>query len=377
MKDQRKSLTIAAAAAACILATVPVCASTSSDTADGQIRAFDGIEDLSPEDPAFWAILDAMPSDPGPVSYVVDLLDWDGEILDSRICQYGDRLDDVRVPETWTDGEYTYQFSRWDPELPEIITGSMAFTAVYQKTTDSVSCPDMPEQETSDPITKAASDRSNDIPPDRVTQVSSTSYDVTRFHVETPTPSPEAAAPPTGTPLPQKTAIEGPSDPEDPGPDADPIIALLAEMNVTITETPTEIPHPSPAGLTERTGSTFSLQSDPDPYAEEAADEDINASEKMIDTPAPAQLQTESRTKTKTKTRTRTKTRAKTDIKKSRQEPVPISTGQIPREPQATSCTTPLPERSVSDISPLHALLASSVISSGTLWLKNKKEKNR
>lgn len=365
MKDQRKSLTIAAAAAACILAAVPVCASTSSDTADGQIRAFDGIGDLSPEDPAFWEILDAMPSDPGPVSYVVDLLDWDGEILDSRICQYGDRLDDVRVPETWTDGEYTYQFSRWDPELPEIITGSMAFTAVYQKTTDSVSCPDMPEQETSDPIAKAASDRSNDIPPDRVTQVSSTSYDVTRFHVETPTPSPEAAAPPTGTPLPQKTAIEGPSDPEDPGPDADPIIALLTEINVTITE----IPHPSPAELTERTGSTFSLQSDPDTYAEEAANEDINASEKMTDTPAPAQLETESKTKTKT--------RAKTDIKKSRQESVPISTGQIPREPQATSCTTPLPERSVSDISPLHALLASSVISSGTLWLKNKKEKNR
>lgn len=357
MKDQRKNFTIAAAAAACILTAVPVCACTSSDPADDHMNPPHNFREFSPDDPAFWDIFDPLPVDPGSVSYIVDLLDWNGEILDSRICQYGDSLDDIPVPETWTDGQYIYEFTGWDPQIPETVTESVACMAVYKKTetTKSVSCPVM--QETSDPLTKAASDSSGDTAPDRVTQVSATSYDVTPFHIETLVPSPEAADLPTESPLPPKTAakedeagrIGTPDDPGDSEEDAQSVRVLLTETDTSCPDTLTEAPHPVPIELPDLREPADPLPSAPVTYVKNAAEEAV---QETRNTPAPA------------------KTGSK--IKKSKK------TSQDQRAPRTTptavprSTPRPAPEQPAADITPLPALLVGFAVSSGTFWFKNR-----
>lgn len=356
MKDQRKSFTIAAAAAACILTAVPVCACTSSDAADDHTDPLDSFREFSPDDPAFWDdIFDPLSVDPGSVSYIVDLLDWDGEILDSRICQYGDGLDDIPVPETWTDGRYIYEFTGWDPQIPETVTESIACMAVYKKTEteSSVSCPVM--QETSDPVKKAASDISNNAAPDQITQVSSTSYDVTPFHIETPAPSPEPDTLPTEAPLPKKTAakddtakslgvpgdLEDPEDTGDPEEDAKPARELLTKAATPTPDIPTETPYPALTDLTDPARPADPLPDAPDTYAEDAAEE----------TPAKIPARIEER------------------IERTCQ-----SQRKLRAIPTTISCPTPqpAPEQSAADISPLPALLAGFAVGSGTLWFKNR-----
>ena len=90
MKNRRRSCTITAIAAITYIATIlPVYADTSPIISDNMIGSMD--------DPYFWEIFDTVPADPGAVSYVIDFFDNDGSILDSRIYQYGERLENIKT----------------------------------------------------------------------------------------------------------------------------------------------------------------------------------------------------------------------------------------------------------------------------------------
>lgn len=181
MKNRRRSWPITAIAAITYIATVlPVYADTSPIISDNMIGSMD--------DPYFWEIFDTVPADPGAVSYVIDFFDDDGSILDSRIYQYGERLENIKIPGEREDEQYIYRFLEWSPQLSETVTECMAYTAVYQKIDkndpageDTVSGSEIPGSES--PVIKAASDIYS---PDETTYVSSTSYDVTPFHIVTP-----------------------------------------------------------------------------------------------------------------------------------------------------------------------------------------------
>lgn len=123
------------------------------------------------------------------VSYLVDFVDWDGDILDSRICTYGEKLGDIIVPGEREEGGCVYRFTGWDPEVSEIVTESMAYMAVYQRIdgsddedTDAGTVPEPETGEMAGTIGRAASADARCS--GEVQQVSSTSYDVTPFHIE-------------------------------------------------------------------------------------------------------------------------------------------------------------------------------------------------
>lgn len=170
MKNKRRSGAVLAALVLSMLSTAPVHANV------------EGMD-----------VMDVFPEVPGSVSYVIDFFDQDGELLDSRICTYGERLEDIITPGDKEEGACVYRFTGWEPELSEVVTDSVAYMAVYEKiggTDDSaenvVSGAEIKEQEELD--TKTTSE---DSCPGGVERVSSTSYDVTPFHIETPTKIPE------------------------------------------------------------------------------------------------------------------------------------------------------------------------------------------
>ncbi len=121
--------------------------------------------------------------------YIIDFMDCDGNLLDSKICAYGEKLTDIITPEPKEDEKYIYQFAGWEPQISETVTECAAYMATYQK------------------IRK---DGAKGLAPEEITQVSSTSYDVTRFTLETPTPKAKepAGAPMFTNPSPQPDAAE-------------------------------------------------------------------------------------------------------------------------------------------------------------------------
>lgn len=170
MKNKRRKGVVLAAVVLSMLSTAPVHANVGS-----------------------MDVMDVFPEAPGSVSYVIDFFDQDGNILDSRICTYGERLEDIITPGDREEGGCVYRFTGWEPELSEVVTDSVAYMAVYERvgeTGDSaenvVSGAEIKEQEES--ITQTTSD---DTSLDAVDRVSSTSYDVTTFHIETPTEIPK------------------------------------------------------------------------------------------------------------------------------------------------------------------------------------------
>ena len=119
------------------------------------------------------------------LSYIVDFVDDDGNILDSKICTYGDVLKDIRIPEQREDEQYIYQFAGWEPQVQEVVTESALYTAVYRrisKVDGKVS--DVMPREIPEEI-PAASVSEDFYPEKEVRQVTSTSYDVIPFHIET------------------------------------------------------------------------------------------------------------------------------------------------------------------------------------------------
>ena len=126
------------------------------------------------------------------ISYIVDFLDYDGNFLDSKICTYGQSLEDIIVPEREEDEEYTYRFTGWQPELCEVVTEGAAYMAVYEKIPKDGSDPELPEissnsQEKNSPETTG---------PKSPDQIYSISYEVVPIQIETPVPVPTPALTP-------------------------------------------------------------------------------------------------------------------------------------------------------------------------------------
>lgn len=163
MKKQRRSGRISAVAALCLFAAIPVHA-----CAEGGVSA-----DLPPD------VQEG-------VCYVVDLVDWDGELLDSRICTYGEKLEDIRAPEQREANGRIYRFAGWEPKIAETVTGSAVYTAVYQEEGGAGDDADIVlEKDPSDMSGTPERAAFNTPCPDGPQQVSATSYDVTPFHIET------------------------------------------------------------------------------------------------------------------------------------------------------------------------------------------------
>lgn len=135
---------------------------------------------------------------PDDISYIIDFLDYDGNFLDSKICTYGQKLEDIRIPQREEDEEYTYRFTGWEPELNEVVTEGAAYIAVYEKIPKDGSNPEMPEV-SSNSQEKPIPENSNPAPksPD---QIYSISYEVVPIQVETPIPTPVPVLAPAVTP---------------------------------------------------------------------------------------------------------------------------------------------------------------------------------
>lgn len=118
------------------------------------------------------------------VHYIVDFLDDDGSILDSKICTYGEVLEEIRTPDQREDEQYIYQFARWEPEISEVVTESALYTAVYQRISKTDGEVSVLPREIAEGI-PAASGAEDFYPDKEVQQVSATSYDIVSFHIET------------------------------------------------------------------------------------------------------------------------------------------------------------------------------------------------
>lgn len=165
MKNKRKPSFTLTTAAVCLLAAVPVQAGTISQNLPD----------------SFWGEIET-------VSYIIDFLDYDGNLLDSRICVYGEKLENIIVPEREEDEQYIYQFAGWEPQLSETVTDCASYMAVYRKKGKSDTDGDgsgfeleMPEETAPSP--KVLSNGSHSEEPQ---QISAISYDVISFHIENP-----------------------------------------------------------------------------------------------------------------------------------------------------------------------------------------------
>lgn len=164
MKNKRKTRLPLAAAAICLLSAVPVQASAISQN-----------------------ILDFPQEGTESVSYIIDFLDYDGSLLDSKVCMYGEKLEDIKVPGQREDEQFIYQFAGWEPQISEIVTDCALYMAVYQRKAKSDADGDgngfeleMPEQLESSPKVL-----SNGTTPEKTDQIYAISYDVISFQIET------------------------------------------------------------------------------------------------------------------------------------------------------------------------------------------------
>ncbi len=170
MKNKRKTRLALTAASLCLLAAFPVRAQALSQNAFAPL----------------W-------QESENVSYIVDFLDYDGSILDSRVCEYGEKLEDIKIPQRLSDEEYNYQFAGWEPQLSEIVTDCACYMAVYQRQAkSSVSGgnnsmePEIHEQ--SEVSQKASSNTSSS---EAIDQIHAVSFDVISFQIGTETEKPK------------------------------------------------------------------------------------------------------------------------------------------------------------------------------------------
>ncbi len=138
----------------------------------------------------------------GALCYMVDFLDYDGSLLDSRLCAYGEKIKDTVVPLRQEDARYIYRFAGWEPQFSETVSECAAYTAVYDRIEKSnngapgvVSGPDA--QESPAALARGAA---KDFSPEEIEQASSRSYDVTSFHIEASGEEPDIWERPENTP---------------------------------------------------------------------------------------------------------------------------------------------------------------------------------
>ena len=91
------------------------------------------------------------------VGYTVSFYGDNGELIDSRRYDLGDKLVFPDAPEKKGDILYRYEFSGWTPEPPETVSADASFTATYKKIsvfatsqeqTDPIGSADTPEEGT-------------------------------------------------------------------------------------------------------------------------------------------------------------------------------------------------------------------------------------
>lgn len=188
MKNERKTRLALTAASLCLLTAFPVRAQALSQ------NAFDPL----------WQESES-------VSYIVDFLDYDGSILDSRVCEYGEKLENIKIPQRLSDEEYNYQFAGWEPQLSEIVTDCACYMAVYQRQAKSSVSegnnsiePEIHEQ--SKVSQKASSNASSS---EAIDQVHAVSFDVISFQIGTETEKPKP-------PIENTENLHEPAIPEDP-----------------------------------------------------------------------------------------------------------------------------------------------------------------
>ncbi len=118
------------------------------------------------------------------ISYIIDFMDYDGSFLDSKICTYGQKLEDIKIPERKEDEEYTYRFMGWEPELCDVVTESAAYFAVYERIPKDGSDPVITEV-SSNSVEKTENEDKRTKSPGQIYAIS---YDVVPIPVETPAP---------------------------------------------------------------------------------------------------------------------------------------------------------------------------------------------
>lgn len=129
------------------------------------------------------------------ISYIIDFMDYDGSFLDSKICTYGQKLEDIKIPEREEDEEYTYRFMGWEPEFCDVVTESAAYLAVYEKIPKDGSDP-VSTEVSSNSAEKTEDGNKCTKSPKSPDQIYAISYDVVPIHVETPVPETPAPVPP-------------------------------------------------------------------------------------------------------------------------------------------------------------------------------------
>lgn len=203
MTNKRKGRFIMATAAISLLSAIPVQA---AGAVSGNIPVFSQEEIET-------------------ISYIIDFLDYDGNLLDSKVCMYGEKLENIPIPERPEDEQYIYQFAGWEPELQETVSDCAFYTAVYERKAKSAADGDNGSGQDSDenefePETEEQSEfspkvLSNGTDPERLSQISAISYDVISFQTEekeeriTSDPVPAISE----KPLPEKTDSQSPPVP--------------------------------------------------------------------------------------------------------------------------------------------------------------------
>ena len=64
-------------------------------------------------------------------TYTVKFLDEDGTLLESFECKYNDWVPTPQEPTKASDGEHSYSFAGWSPELASVVVKNLEYTATY------------------------------------------------------------------------------------------------------------------------------------------------------------------------------------------------------------------------------------------------------
>lgn len=303
---------------------------------------------------------------PETIDYVIDFLDSDGELLDSKICSYGEKLDDIKTPEGWEDEDYIYQFAGWEPQLSEVVTECACYIATYQKKAKSA-----PEGENNDfepvpweqtdPSPKVRSDDSGSV---ETNEVYSISYEVTPIHIETPVEKPDI--PEKTEEAPGRTPLPAPAEPEKAVDNSQRTVTeknkaasqlssiweVPASENLPVPSVPTKAP--APASGDSHSSSTLSGRSGTDSSGKKKSKEKSSNPSFVPEK----------------------KNRQK---KKNLPDTSSTSTETLPDpDPESNSARPVLKEsdQTAKSAVPLSAFLCGVLISAGTAWLRKQKLKS-
>ncbi len=65
------------------------------------------------------------------IEYRIVFKNYDGSVIFALTLHYGDSIPYVDIPERESDGQFDYLFESWTPELPDTVTRSAEYTAVF------------------------------------------------------------------------------------------------------------------------------------------------------------------------------------------------------------------------------------------------------